>query len=191
MPKKVKEIAELLGGELVGSPEVTIKGVNGINEAKEGELAFILNPKHEALIDSTKASCVVVPKDIKRAFSKPTIKVDNPSIAFSKIIEILLPGRIPHPRGVHASAIIQKNAVIAKTASLGAYVVVEEGASIGDGTVIYPFCYIGKNTRVGKNCVFYPNVTIREEVLVGDRVIMHPGTVIGSDGFGYDIQPNG
>lgn len=191
MPKKVKEIADLLGGELIGSPEVTIKGVNGINEAKEGELAFILSPKYEALVDSTKASCVVVPRSVKRAFSKPTIKVDNPSIAFSKIIEILLPNRIPCPRGVHASAIIQKGAVIAKTASLGAYVVVEEGACLGDKTVIYPFCYIGKNTRIGKDCVLYPNVTIREEVVVGDRVIIHPGTVIGSDGFGYDIQPNG
>lgn len=191
MPKTVKEIAELLGGELVGRGDASIKGISGINEAKEGDIAFILSPKYEALIESTRASCIIIPKDVKKSFSRPTIKVENPSIAFSKIIDLLLPGRIPHPKGIHPTAIVQKNAVIAKTASLGAYVVVEEGAVIDDGTVIYPLSYIGKNTKIGKNCILYPNVTIREEVLVGDRVIIHPGTVVGSDGFGYDIQKNG
>lgn len=191
MAKKVKDIATLLEGELSGDGEVLINGVSGIKEASEGELAFIITAAQEGLVDSTKASCVVVPKNVNRAFAVPTIKVDNPSIAFSKIIEILMPGRIPHPAGIHPTAVIPKKSDVSKSAALGAYVVMEEGVSIGDNTVIYPFSYIGKNARIGKNCVIYPNVTIREEVVIGDRVIIHPGTVIGSDGFGYDIQKNG
>lgn len=191
MPRRLKEIAKFIDGELVGNGEVLIDGINGIKEAKEGELSFILNSKYEDLIKVTKASGVVVPKDLKKAFNKPLIKVDNPSIALSKIIELVLPERIPHPKSVNPSAIVSKSSSIGKNVGLGPYVVVEDGASIGDDTVVYPFCYIGKNTKIGKKCIIYPNVSIREEILIGDRVIIHSGSVIGSDGFGYEIQKDG
>ncbi|MFA5143397.1 MAG: UDP-3-O-(3-hydroxymyristoyl)glucosamine N-acyltransferase [Candidatus Omnitrophota bacterium] len=191
MPAKIKDIAKLLKGELVGNGEVLINGINGVNEAKEGELAFILNTRAAELVKSTKASCVVVPKDLRGDFDKPLIKVESPSIAFSRAIEAIMPGRIPHPKGIHPTAVISKSASIGKNVSFGPYVVVEQGASIGDNTIAYPFCYIGKNTRIGKDCIFYPNVVIREEVTIGNRVIIHPGTVIGSDGFGYDVLKDG
>ncbi|MDD5428782.1 MAG: UDP-3-O-(3-hydroxymyristoyl)glucosamine N-acyltransferase [Candidatus Omnitrophica bacterium] len=191
MQAKTKDIAKFVNGELVGSGEVLIKGINGVNEAREGDLAFVLNPQRPELINSTKASCVVVPRNLKGDFDKPIIKVDNPSIAFSRIIDFAMPGRIPHPKGVHASAVIAKDALIGKNVGIGPYVVVESGASIGDNTAIYSFCYIGKNTNIGRGCIIYPNVTIREEVTIGNGVIVHPGSVIGSDGFGYDIQKDG
>lgn len=191
MAKRLKEIATIIGGELIGDGNLIINGINGINEAKEGEISFILNSKYGDLIESTKATCVVVPKDLKKAFDKPLIKVVNPSIAFSKIIDLLLPDRIPHPKGIDKSAVISKSAKIGTNVAVGPYVVIEDGVSIGDGTVIYPFCCIGKNTKIGKDCLLYPNVTVREEILIGDRVIVHSGTVIGSDGFGYDTQPDG
>lgn len=191
MSVKVKDIAKFISGELAGDGEVLIKGINGVNEAKEGELAFILSAKAAELIRTTKASCVVVPKNIDGKFDKPIIKVDNPSIAFSRIIDFMMPGRIPHPKGIHSTALIAKTAKIGQGAALGPYTVVEDGASVGNNTLIYPFCYIGKNTRIGKDCIIYPNVIIREEVTIGNGVIIHPGSVIGSDGFGYDIQKDG
>ncbi len=191
MTKKVKDIAKFINGEVVGSGEVLINGINGINEAREGEITFLLSSKYEDLIRTTKASCVVVPRDVKKTYSKPLIKVDDPSIAFSRIIEEVLPDRIPHPKGIHSSAIIAHTAKLGNNVSLGPYVVVEDGVSIGDNTLIYSFCYIGKNAKVGKSCILYPNVVVREDVLVGDRVIMHSGTVVGSDGFGYNTKPDG
>ncbi len=191
MVYKVKDIVKLINGELVGDGEVAIRGLNGIKEAGEGDLSFLVDLKYEALLDSTKASCIIVPRALKKTSGKTLIKVDNPSIAFSRIIEFAMPDRIPHPKGIHASAVIAKSARIGKKAAIGAYVVMEEGSSIGDGTVIYPFCYIGRNTKIGRDCIFYPNVTVREEISVGDRVIIHPGTVIGSDGFGYDTNSDG
>lgn len=191
MPYKAKEIAKFIQGELVGDGDILINGINGVNEASEGELAFIISTQGTALIESTKASCVVVPKNLAGKFNKPIIKVENPSIAFSRIIGFLMPDRIPRPKGIHPTAVISKSARIAKGVAMGPYVVVEDGASIGEETVIYPFCYIGKNVAIGKHCIFYPNVTIREEVTIGSGVIIHPGSVIGSDGFGYDIQKDG
>ena len=191
MPVKIKDIAKFISGEFTGDGDILINGVNGVNEAREGELAFILNAKTAELVIATKASCVVAPKDLVGKFDKPIIKVDNPSIAFSRIIELMMPGRIPHPKGIHSTAVIAKTAKISQGAALGPYTVVEEGASVGANTVVYPFCYIGKNTRIGRDCIIYPNVAIREEVTIGNGVIIHPGTVIGSDGFGYDIQKDG
>ena len=191
MGRKIKEIAKFINGELVGDGEAVINGINGIKEACDGELAFVLDPRCEDLIESSKASCIIVPKDIKKSHATPLIKVDNPSIALSKVINVVMPDRIPRPHGVHQSVIISKNAKIDKNVSIGPYVVIEDGASIGENTVIYSFCYIGKNTKVGKDCILYPNVVVREEVSIGNRVSIHPGSVVGSDGFGYDTQRDG
>ncbi|MDD5422535.1 MAG: UDP-3-O-(3-hydroxymyristoyl)glucosamine N-acyltransferase, partial [Candidatus Omnitrophica bacterium] len=191
MSKKVKEIARFIGGEVVGDGEILIKGINGINEAREGDLSFLLNIKCDGLLEKTCASCVVVPKTIKKSCQKPLIKVDDPSTAFSKIIDVLFPERIPHPKGVHPTAVISKSARLSRNAAVGPYAVIEDGAEIGDNTAIYPFCYVGKNAKVGKDCIIYPNVTVREEVIIGNRVIIHSGTIVGSDGFGYDVQPDG
>lgn len=191
MPRNLKDIAALIGGELVGSGDVVIKGINGINEAGEGDISFIASLKYEGLVESTGASAVLVPRDFQRPSKRPVIKVDSPSAIFSKLIEILFPERIPHPKDIHRSAVISAKAKVGKNCGVGAYTVIEDGAEIGENTVIYPLCYIGKNTKVGRDSIIYPNVTIREEIFIGDRVVIHPGCVIGSDGFGYDTQKDG
>jgi UDP-3-O-[3-hydroxymyristoyl] glucosamine N-acyltransferase len=191
MPKTLREIAAFVSGELLGDGAVSVSGINGIREAVGGELAFIINSKDEALIDSTKASCVIAPKDVKGPFNKPLIKVENPSVAFSKIIEYVNPDSIPHPKGIHKTAIISESAVLGKNVSVGPYVVIADKVSIGDNTVIYPFCYIGKNSKIGNGCIIYPHVIIRESISIGSRVIIHPSSIIGGDGFGYDTQRDG
>ncbi len=191
MSKNLKDIAALIGGELVGSGDVVIEGINGINEARRGDISFIVSLKYEGLVESTKASAVIVPKDFKLSSDKPIIKIANPSAVFSKLVELLFPGRIPHPKGIHKFAAISAKASVGKNCGVGAYAVIEDGAEIGENTVIYPLSYVGKNTKIGRDCVIYPNVTVREEIVIGDRVIIHSGSVIGSDGFGYDTQNDG
>lgn len=191
MPKTLKEIAKFIDGELVGDGEVAVKGINGIQDAQEGDLAFIATSKDEELIDSTRASCVIVPKNTNRSSNKPLIKVDYPSLALSKIIEFLLPDSIPHPKGIHKTAIIPKSASIGKNVSVGPYAIISDNAALGNNTIIYPFCYIGKNSKIGEDCILYPHVTVRESIIIGNRVIIHPATVVGSDGFGFDTQKNG
>lgn len=191
MTKTLKEISEFVNGELIGDGRISVRGINGIREAQEGEIAFIATIKDENLIDSTKASCVVVPKEISRVFNKALIKVDYPSVALSKIIEFVTPDSIPHPKGIHNTAVISPNASIGNNVSIGPYAVIGDKAAIGDNTVIYPFCYVGKKSKIGADCIIYPHVVLRENITIGNRVIIHPGTVVGSDGFGYDTQRDG
>lgn len=161
-----------------------IRGVSGIKEASPGDITFLANPKYLAFLDRTAASAVITSKDIRQA-PKPIVRTDNPSLAFTKVVNFIFPDKIKHPRGIHPSAILGKNVSLGKDVSIGPYTVIEDNVSIGDKSIIYAACYIGYNTRIGCNVLIYPQVAIREEIIIGNNVIIHSGTVIGSDGFGF------
>lgn len=184
MRKTLKEIAGLINGEVVGDSGVVIQGFSGIKEAQEGDITFLANPKYLPFIDTTKASAVITSRDILSA-SKPIIRTDNPSEAFTRVVSLCLPEAVSHLAGIDKTAVIAKNVLLGKDVSIGPLAVIGENAVIGDKTVIYAGCYIGRDTTIGRDTLLYPNVTVRERVSIGDRVIIHSGTVIGSDGFGF------
>ncbi len=181
----IADIARLIQGELIGSGQVGITGCAGLKEAKEGDLSFLANSKYEPLARESKASAVIVPRQIS-LLGKTVIRVDNPSLAFSNVINHLLKNAPPliNP-GIHPTAIIAKDALIASDVAIGPYTIIEPRAVIGQGTKIYAHCYVGHGTKLGTNCLIYPQVTMREKVFIGNNVIIHSGTVVGSDGFGY------
>lgn len=184
MRKTLRDIAELIQGEVVGDDKVVITGVSGIKEAVEGDITFVANPKYFPFIDKTHASAIITPQDIKTA-PKPIIRTDNPSLAFAKVVSILSPTETRHPQGIHPAAILGKDVSLGSDVAIGAYTFIGDNVHIGDKTVIYPGCFLGHNTKIGNNTVIYPNVSIREHVTIGNRVVIHNGTVIGSDGFGF------
>ncbi|MCX5714701.1 MAG: UDP-3-O-(3-hydroxymyristoyl)glucosamine N-acyltransferase [Candidatus Omnitrophica bacterium] len=184
MQKTLREIAQIIGGEIVGDADTIVYGVNGIKEARSGEITFIANPKYLPLLEKTSASAVITGRQVESS-SRPLIRTDNPSLAFTKVISLFEPNDIVHPTGIHPSALLGKGVSLGKGVAIGPYVVVGEGVSIGDRSVVYSGCFIGAFTRVGSDTLIYPSVTIRERIIIGNRVIVHSGTVIGSDGFGF------
>ena len=184
MRKTLKEIAELIDGEVVGNGSTVITGVSGIKEADEGDITFVANPKYFPLIEKTGASAIITSRDVKTA-PKPIIRTDNPSLAFAKLISFTEPGELKHPKGIHPTAILGKDVSMGHDVAIGPYVVVEDNVSIGDRTIIYAGCFLGHHTRIGSDTLIYANVSIRERITIGNRVIIHSGTVIGSDGFGF------
>ncbi|MDD5610103.1 MAG: UDP-3-O-(3-hydroxymyristoyl)glucosamine N-acyltransferase [Candidatus Omnitrophica bacterium] len=184
MRMTLKEIAELVGGEVVGDAGTEINGVSGIKEAKKGDITFLANSKYSPLLDETQASAVIVSKEV-RSCPRPLVRTDNPSLSFAKVVALFSPSQVKHPQGIHPSVVLGKDVKLGKGVSLGAYTVVEEGVSVGDNTTIYPSCYIGHNAKIGKDTLIYPHVSVREAVDIGSRVVIHSGSVIGSDGFGF------
>ena len=186
-PLKLSEVAALVGGELSGDGRLEITGVAGIKEARKGDITFLANARYLPFLRQTKASAVLVPPGME-ASGKPLVHVDSPSMAFTKMISHFRPVREEPPaEGVHATAVIGKNVSLGRGVSVGALSVLEDGVQIGEGAIIAAQCFIGRDTRLGKHCRLYPNVTLREKVHLGERVIIHSGSVIGSDGFGYEI----
>ncbi len=184
MKKTLKEIAEIIGGELVGDGNIVITGVCGIKEAKEGDITFLANSRYTSLMNDTKASCVIASKDTQNS-QKPLIRTDNPSLAFAKAVSIFFPQEVHRPKGTATTAVIGKNVKLGKDVAVQHYAVIEDDVQIGDRTIIYAGSFIGHKTRIGCDCIIYPNVSIRDNLEIGDRVIIHSGASIGSDGFGF------
>lgn len=182
--KTLKEIAQLIDGEVLGDEDAVITGISGIKEAEDGDLTFLANPKYIHLMDTTRAAAVITSREIAKA-PKPIIRTDNPSLAFAKIISLLMTDEQQYPSGIHPAAVVGKNVRLGRDIALQPYVVLDDEVEVGDRTIIYAGTYIGHHAKIGSDCLIYPNVVIRERVEVGDRVIIHSGTVIGSDGFGF------
>ncbi|HXC62391.1 MAG TPA: UDP-3-O-(3-hydroxymyristoyl)glucosamine N-acyltransferase [Nitrospiria bacterium] len=183
---RLKEIADLVQGKIVGDPTITITGVNSIREAQRGEITFLANPRYRADLEKSTASAVVVAKSLD-GFSIPMIVVENPYYAFAQIVKFFYTLSY-HPLGVSEQAIVGAGVVMGKDVSIHPLAVIGAGAHIGDRVTIYPGCYIGAETEIGDESLIYPNVTIRERIKIGKRVIIHSGTVIGSDGFGFSTH---
>jgi UDP-3-O-[3-hydroxymyristoyl] glucosamine N-acyltransferase len=180
----LQELCSLVGGRLKGDPHMAISGVNGIKEARPGEITFLANPKYLPYIASTRASAIIVDKSMDQV-SLPAIVSDNPYLAFSMVLQKFAPPPPEVAWGIDPQARVAESAVIPERVAIGPFVVVCEKANIGANSVINAGCFIGPNAHLGKDCCLYPNVSVREGSQIGDRVIIHSGTVIGSDGFGY------
>lgn len=184
MQKTLREVAQLIDGTVMGDESIVITGICGIKEAKEGDLTFVANSKYLHLMKNTAASAIITSRDVKRA-PKAIIQTDNPSLAFAKMVQLLAPNEIRHPKGIHPTAVIGQNVVLGKDVAIEPYGVIEDHAVIGNRTVLCTGVYVGHHSQIGEDCLVYPHVIIRERVQIGNRVIIHSGTVIGSDGFGF------
>jgi UDP-3-O-[3-hydroxymyristoyl] glucosamine N-acyltransferase len=195
----IREIAEWLGGEAVGSETLLaapILRVAKIEEADPGCLTFLANPKYQRFIATTRASAVLVVRSfdaagVERASPIAFIKVDDPYLAFLHVLKRLTPTVDPFPTAIDATALIAASVKIGKDVAIGPYVVIGEGAVVGDRTRIAAQCVIGPGVTLGSDCLLYPRVSIYQSCRVGGRVVLHSGCVIGSDGFGFAPRPDG
>ena len=184
MVKTLKEICELIGGDLCGDGELEIMGVSGIKEAHPTDITFVANAKYRSEMEHTKASAIIIGPDIS-CNGKATIRVADPYLSFVNVLEMFSWRKKRRTEfGIHGTAIIGENVQLGERVSIQAYAYVGDNVEIGDDTIISPFVYIGQDARIGNDVLIYPRVTIREEIQIGDRVIIHCGAVIGSDGFG-------
>jgi UDP-3-O-[3-hydroxymyristoyl] glucosamine N-acyltransferase len=180
----LKQINKIIDGKLYGNENLLITGVSSIENSRKGDITFIKDERFVNRILKTEASAIVVHRSIKET-NKSLIIVDNPFLAFIKLLKLVSAQKQSQPRIIHQTAIVAKNTSLGNDISIGANVVIDEDTMIGDNVTIYPNVFIGKNCKIGDSTTIFPNVTIREEVTIGKQVIIHSGTSIGDDGFGY------
>lgn len=178
------ELARMVGGELEGDPLLCITGVSPIEGAGPGDITFAEDAKKASAAAGGTAGAVVVPRGVGLA-GKPCIIVDNPRLAFARILAAFEPEHGVPAEGIDPRSSVHPSATILGGARIGPNVTVEAGATIGENAVLYPGVYIGREAKVGAGTVIYPNAVVRERVVIGRNVIIHPGAVIGADGFGY------
>lgn len=180
---RLKDIARIIGGAIIGDEETVIIGINSLEAARSGELSFFSDQRYKDLLPETGASALIV-RERTRLFKGPQIVVADPGLAYAKVAK-----RFVRPvvgfKGVSDQAFIDERCRVGRQVTIcpGAYV--GEGAEIGDRSVLFPGVFIGDRVRVGHDALIYPNVAILQDCVIGNRVIIHAGTVIGSDGFGF------
>ncbi|MBK6932028.1 MAG: UDP-3-O-(3-hydroxymyristoyl)glucosamine N-acyltransferase [Saprospirales bacterium] len=189
------QLAHLLNGTLEGDPNATVRQPARIEEAREGDFAFLDNPKYESYAYSTNASILLVNKTFQpsQPVSATLVRVDDvrTSLAFllEKFNDIISPNGAPAQ--VAENAFVHADVQIGAQTSIGAFTVVESGTVIGENCNIYPQVFIGRNVRIGDNCKIYPGVRIHHNCVIGNNGVLHANAVIGADGFGFALQDDG
>lgn len=193
MEVSAKFIAERLGGEVVGNPDITVSSVNRIESGKPGNVCFLANPKYEHYLYTCNASIVLINKSFepKEPVKATLIKVENAYEAIASLLDLLNTMNEKRPKGRAWSARIAFSAKRGKDTYVGANSVICKKAKIGEGTVIHPLVYIGAGVTIGRNCTIFPGVKIYRGCKIGDNCIIHSNTVIGSDGFGFAPTEDG
>ncbi len=184
-----QQIADLLNGQIEGDPTVKITKLAKIEEGVEGAISFLANPKYTQYIYSTKASLVIVNKDLvlNAPVSATLVRVDSAERAFAKLLEMYNQVKL-NKSGISKHAFISESAIIGDNIYLGEFAVIGENSKIGNNVKIYPQVYIGENVIIGDNTTLFAGVKIYSETNIGKDCIIHSGTVIGSDGFRFNPQ---
>jgi len=181
--RSLKEVAKLLGGTIIGNETVSIYNIRGIEEAREGDLTFIANPRYKDKLEETMASAVLVSPDVKES-SRNLLVVKDPYIALAKTLSFFYPEE-KDPIRISREAYVGEGAIIAEDVTIYPGVYIGKNVRIGKGVVLYPGVFIGNHVVIDENSTLYPNVTVYRRCVIGRRVILHAGVVVGSDGFGF------
>jgi UDP-3-O-[3-hydroxymyristoyl] glucosamine N-acyltransferase len=179
----LNEIADLVGGKVVGDGGISIIGIKSLGEASKGDISFFADRRYREDLERTKASALLVSTVID-SFNGAQIVVPNPAIAYARVAGIFAPS-LPRFSGVSERAVVQESSRIGRDTSIHPMVYVGEETVIGDDVTLYPGVFVGDRVKIGCKTVIYPNVSIMCDCVLGDEVIIQAGTVVGSDGFGY------
>jgi len=188
----VAELARKLAVAFEGDGSCQIKRLADIRDAVPGDITFVANPRYASDAARTKASAVIVPRNWTRPCPAPAlIRADDPDKTFAQAAGLFAPPPVIPAPGIHPTAVIAKDVWLGVDVSVGPHCVLEPGVKVGDRTILYAGCYMGHGVTIGSDTKLYPHVTVREHCQIGSRNIIHNGTVIGSDGFGYNVDKQG
>ncbi|RWY52346.1 UDP-3-O-(3-hydroxymyristoyl)glucosamine N-acyltransferase [Mucilaginibacter gilvus] len=187
-----KDIAFMLNGTVEGDPLAAVSQLSKIEEAQNGSLSFLANPKYEQYLYTTKASIVIVNNDqqLSGPVSASLIRVENAYSAFTLLLEQYNTLKL-HKAGIEQPSFIHPSAQIGENVYVGAFSYISQDVKMGSNCKVYPNCYIADNVTLGDNVTLFPGVTVYFDCVVGNNVIIHSGAVVGSDGFGFAPKPDG
>lgn len=187
MAATVRQLAELVNGEVVGDGSLAVAHARVLREAQTGDITFLENDKQLSCLEKCTASSAVVSRKVS-ANGKTLIRVDDPLTAFIAIVRHLQ-GRADSPiHGVDRLACVHPTVKLGPDASVHSFAVIGEGTTIGARCRIHSGAVLGRNCRIGDDVVLHPNCVLYDDTVLGNRVSVHANAVLGADGFGYRFQ---
>ena len=187
------QIAVLVNGKVDGNADIAVASFGKIEEAQQGQLAFLANPKYDDFLYTTKASIIIVndTQEFKQPITATLIKVPDAYSAFATLLDKYQQIQQQQLTGIQQPVYIDATAKIGDNVYIGAFVYVGKNVVVGDGTKIYPSTFIGDNVTIAQHTILHPGVKIYHDCIIGSNVTIHAGSVIGADGFGFAPQADG
>jgi UDP-3-O-[3-hydroxymyristoyl] glucosamine N-acyltransferase len=187
------QLAELIGGRVIGNPATAIRSAAVLREVGEGEITFIDHADRLKQLLATRAAAAVVPQTIDElqlrkeaeANGKSALIVPDVHAAFAAIVGHFRPSRTRAAVGVHPRAIVSTTARRGNGVNIHAGATVGDDCQIGNGVTILPGAHILDGCVIGDDVTIGPGVVLYENTMVGDRTIIHGGAVVGAHGFGF------
>lgn len=187
-----RQIAELVSGQLEGAADIVGSKLSKIEEAASGSISFIANPKYLHHLSTTKASILIVSKDVElNGHAVPAIiQVEDPYSAFTLLLNLFSKSNFS-ATGVEQPSFIASNVKLDEGSFVGAFSYISEDVVLGAGVKIMQQVYIGKGAKIGAHTILHPGVRILAGCEVGANCVLHANVVVGSDGFGFAPQKDG
>jgi UDP-3-O-[3-hydroxymyristoyl] glucosamine N-acyltransferase len=140
-----KELARLVGAEIIGDDSKLISGLNEIHRVNEGDLIFVDHPKYFKNALSSTATAIIINQQVECPEGKVLLLHHEPFTAYNKLVR-------------HFRPLEYSNVNVSPT------------AKIGTNTVIMPGVFVGNHVIIGNNCIIHPNVTIYDHTQIGNNV---------------------
>jgi UDP-3-O-[3-hydroxymyristoyl] glucosamine N-acyltransferase len=193
-PVALSELIAALGGDLLGGTELHVTGIAPLDEAGEGSIAFLANPRYQSQLATTRAACVIVAPPLAGAAAArgAAIVTPDPYLYFARLTQWWAARTRPAATaGVHPSAIVSPDATLGQGVEIGPLAVIEAHAVIGDHARIGAHCVVERGAAVGEHTRLAPRVVLGHGCRIGARGVVHSGVVIGADGFGFAPSKDG
>ena len=187
------QISILLNGKIEGNADATVSSFGKIEEAGDGQLTFLANPKYEEHLYTTQASIAIINEayELRQPVTPTLIRVPDAYSAFAQLLGKYQEMATQQMKGIQQPSYISSSARLGNEVFIGAFSYIGENVKIGANTKIFPNCFIGDNVTIGEDCLIHPGVKIYHDCTLQNKVTIHAGTVIGSDGFGFAPQADG
>ena len=163
-PQTIEGIARILNCDYIGDAEFPVLGMNEIHVVASGDIVFVDHPKYYDKALASKATIILINKEVSCPDGKSLLISDDPFRDFNKLTNHF-------------------NPFIAATATISI------SAIIGDNTVLQPNVFVGNNVKIGNDCIIHSNVCIYDNTIIGNNVTIHSGTILGADAFYYKNRP--
>jgi UDP-3-O-[3-hydroxymyristoyl] glucosamine N-acyltransferase len=187
------QIAMLINGTVEGDANAMAGSFGKIEEAQNGELAFLANPKYEDFLYTTRASIIIInaSQQLKQTVSAALIRVPDAYSAFAALLSKYQEMVTQQMTGIQEPSYIAKTAKLGENIFIGAFSYIGENVTLGNNVKIFPQAFVGDNVKIGDNSMIHPGVKIYHDCVLGKNVTVHSGSVVGSDGFGFAPMADG
>lgn len=200
VPPKFDDILAFLGeAKINGDTPETVGLALGLDnpEISSDCLTFVRSKdaiKVGKTVLESKARVYLIPDktpDFDIPEGKCVLRVRDPNSSFIKIQKkyFIDPETNYYPQGIHLTALVDKSARVSDSAQIGAYVVIGPNCIIESRAIIHSHVVLYHNVQISEDCIIHAHAVIREHSVIGKNCIVQAGAVIGSEGFGYTLDP--